>query len=197
MGPLGDRYGRTFALGCLSTFKQAGYLVPHHPGGAVRFRTSCTVRRGCCRFGSSHERLLGSYPLWKLGGHLRRRHHYVWTVVLLLQCCVATLLHRDVPTAVRSTGLALGTQIGFVVSHGFVPVIASWIAGGAGDNWAGVRIFVTVVCVLAAGAALTAKEITPLNLDEIDALHLERTEQDDLVRSRANVEKRQTSVVVE
>lgn len=77
------------------------------------------------------------------------------------------------------------------------PVIASWIAGGAGDNWAGVRIFVTVVCVLAAGAALTAKEITPLNLDEIDALHLERTEQDDLVRSRANVEKRQTSVVVE
>ncbi len=35
MGPLGDRYGRTFALGCLSTFKQAGYLVPHHPGGGL------------------------------------------------------------------------------------------------------------------------------------------------------------------
>jgi hypothetical protein len=80
------------------------------------------------------------------------------------------------PLRVRVTGLALGTQIGFAVSGGFAPVLASAVAGPAGDNWLGVAVFVTVACLISGGAALTAKETAQKSLDEIDALHTSRTE---------------------
>jgi MFS family permease len=80
------------------------------------------------------------------------------------------------PTSVRVSGLALGTQIGFAVSGGFAPVLASGVAGAEGDNWLGVAVFVTVACLLSAGAALTAKETAKKSLDEIDDLHTSRTE---------------------
>lgn len=80
------------------------------------------------------------------------------------------------PLRVRVTGLALGTQIGFAVSGGFAPVLASAVAGPAGDNWLGVAVFVTLACLVSAGAALTAQETAKKSLDEIDALHTSRTE---------------------
>lgn len=98
------------------------------------------------------------------------------------------------PTPVRVTGLALGTQIGFAVSGGFGPVLASWLAGSSGDNWLNVGIFVAVVGVLSAVAGLTAKETRHLNLDEIDALHTARSEAAELPREAAAA--RRTSRII-
>lgn len=102
------------------------------------------------------------------------------------------------PTSVRVTGLALGTQIGFAVSGGFVPVIASVLAGTQGDEWLRVSIFVGIACLLAAVAAMTTPETRDLNLDEIDALHLARGEVADLARAGAlGTTTRQTTVIVD
>ena len=77
------------------------------------------------------------------------------------------------PTDIRVTGLALGTQIGFALSGGLVPVIASWLAGSDGTDYRLVSIFVAVVGVLVALAAMTAKETKSLTLEQIDELHQE------------------------
>lgn len=102
------------------------------------------------------------------------------------------------PTSVRVTGLALGTQIGFAVSGGFVPVIASVLAGTLGDEWLRVAIFVAIICLIAAVAALTAPETKHLNLDEIDALHTARGKAADLARNGAGgLNTRHTTIVVD
>lgn len=102
------------------------------------------------------------------------------------------------PTGVRVTGLALGTQIGFALSGGFAPVLASWLAGVEGDDWLAVGIFAAVVGVFVALAALSAKETSMLNLDEIDALHTSRTEAAELRRAGLNpVTERRTTLVIE
>jgi MFS family permease len=80
------------------------------------------------------------------------------------------------PTRVRVTGLALGTQIGFAISGGFAPVLASSLAGAEGDNWLGVAGFVTAACLISVVAALTAKETKDKTLGDIDDLHTTRTE---------------------
>ncbi len=79
------------------------------------------------------------------------------------------------PTSVRVTGLALGTQIGFAVSGGVAPALASAVAGKSGENWVSVAAFTAGVCVFVALAAMTAKETKPLDLDEIDRLHADRS----------------------
>lgn len=79
------------------------------------------------------------------------------------------------PTTVRVTGLALGTQIGFAVSGGLAPVVASAVAGTSGQNWASVAGFTAVVCLLVSLAALTAKETKSRTLDEINVLHADRS----------------------
>jgi MFS family permease len=86
------------------------------------------------------------------------------------------------PTRVRVTGLALGTQIGFAISGGFAPVLASSLAGAEGDNWLGVAGFVTGACLIAVVAALTAKETKDRTLGQIDDLHTTRTEAVELDR---------------
>ncbi|HIW92389.1 MAG TPA: MHS family MFS transporter [Candidatus Corynebacterium avicola] len=73
------------------------------------------------------------------------------------------------PTSVRVTGVALGTQIGFALSGGFAPVLASLVAGESGENYVGVAIFTTVVVVLISGAIATTRETAFMTLDEIDA----------------------------
>ncbi|GAA1550671.1 MULTISPECIES: MFS transporter [Brevibacterium] len=79
------------------------------------------------------------------------------------------------PTSVRVTGLALGTQIGFAVSGGLAPVLASAVAGASGENWVSVAGFTAGVCVFTALAAMTAKETKGLSLEEIDTVHEARS----------------------
>lgn len=86
------------------------------------------------------------------------------------------------PTPVRSTGLALGTQVGFAVSGGFVPVIAAALNGNGMDNWVMPALFVMLVCVCVAVVALTAKETSKRPLENIDNLHMSRTEALEVVR---------------
>ncbi len=60
-------------------------------------------------------------------------------------------------TQVRFSGLALGTQIGFVLA-GFAPAIVSALGGVREGGWVVISIFTAVVCVIAALAAMTARE---------------------------------------
>jgi MFS family permease len=64
---------------------------------------------------------------------------------------------------VRYSGTAIGIQIGLVVA-GFAPALCSYWVGNAGGDWTPAALLTAVACVLAAAAALTAKETfkTPL-----------------------------------
>lgn len=75
------------------------------------------------------------------------------------------------PTKVRVTGLALGTQIGFAVSGGFAPPLASFVAGSNGSNWGAVAVMVSLACLISGAAAFSAQETTHLTLEEIDNQH--------------------------
>ena len=79
------------------------------------------------------------------------------------------------PTTARVTGMALGTQVGFAVSGGLAPVLASAVAGAGGENWVSVAAFTAGVCVLVGLVAMTAKETKGLSLEEIDIVHEERS----------------------
>ena len=79
------------------------------------------------------------------------------------------------PTTARVTGLALGTQVGFAVSGGLAPVLASAAAGAGGENWVSVAAFTAGVCIVVGLVALTAKETKGLSLEEIDVVHEERS----------------------
>ena len=72
------------------------------------------------------------------------------------------------PNRVRVSGLAVGTQIGFALSGAIAPIIATAMAGANVTLWVGPSMFAIALGVLAAGAALTAKETSKLTLDQID-----------------------------
>lgn len=72
------------------------------------------------------------------------------------------------PTRVRVTGLALGTQIGFALSGGIAPAVATALAGDDFGNWVGPAAFTLGMAALAATAALTARETGKLSLAEVD-----------------------------
>lgn len=80
------------------------------------------------------------------------------------------------PTRVRVTGLALGTQIGFAISGGLTPILATSVAGADGAAWVNVALVVAAAGLISVLAALTAKETKDLSLDEINDLHTTRTE---------------------
>ncbi|PBB08883.1 MFS transporter [Kocuria sp. WRN011] len=80
------------------------------------------------------------------------------------------------PTRVRVTGLALGTQIGFAISGGLTPILATSVAGADGAQWMNVALVVAAAGLISVVAALTAKETKDRSLDEIDDLHTTRTE---------------------
>jgi MFS family permease len=60
-------------------------------------------------------------------------------------------------TAVRFSGLAIGTQLGFLVA-GFAPAIVTALGGVEEGGWVVISVFTAVVCLIATCAALTAKE---------------------------------------
>ena len=60
-------------------------------------------------------------------------------------------------TQVRFSGLAIGTQLGFLMA-GFAPSIVTALGGVREGGWVVISIFTAVVCLISAGAALTARE---------------------------------------
>jgi MFS family permease len=60
-------------------------------------------------------------------------------------------------TRVRFSGLAIGTQLGFLVA-GFAPAIVTALGGVKEGGWVVISVFTAVVCVIATLSALTAKE---------------------------------------
>jgi MFS family permease len=71
------------------------------------------------------------------------------------------------PMSVRLSGMAIGTQIGYALG-GFAPTFAQWIAGGGPGGWVPVAGLVFAASVIAASAALTARETYRVPLEEID-----------------------------
>ncbi|MGO1320913.1 MAG: MFS transporter [Galactobacter sp.] len=80
------------------------------------------------------------------------------------------------PTRVRATGVALGTQIGFAVSGGFAPAIASSLSGENLTNWVGPAVFLSVACLIAVIAALTAKETAHLDRADLETVQMSAAE---------------------
>ncbi len=67
-------------------------------------------------------------------------------------------------TKVRLSGMAIGTQIGFALG-GFAPAISAAVMGPGPNGWVPVAVFTTATAVVAAAAAMTAREtyLTPMN----------------------------------
>jgi hypothetical protein len=68
-------------------------------------------------------------------------------------------------TKVRFSGLAIGTQLGFLMA-GFAPAIVAAMGGIQAGGWVQISIFTAAICAVAAISALTAKETfrTPTKL---------------------------------
>jgi MFS family permease len=60
-------------------------------------------------------------------------------------------------TQVRFSGMAIGTQIGFLLA-GFAPTIVTALGGVREGGWVVISIFTAIVCLIAALSAMTAKE---------------------------------------
>ncbi len=60
-------------------------------------------------------------------------------------------------TRVRFSGMAIGTQLGFLLA-GFAPTIVTALGGVREGGWVIISIFTAVVCLISAGAAATARE---------------------------------------
>ena len=72
-----------------------------------------------------------------------------------------------VPPRVRLSGTAIGTQIGFALG-GFAPTFASAIAGPGPGGWLPVAVLTLGASLLAAIAAMTARETHKIPLHELD-----------------------------
>ena len=60
-------------------------------------------------------------------------------------------------TQVRFSGMAIGTQLGFLMA-GFAPTIVTALGGVREGGWVVISAFTAVICVIAAAAAATARE---------------------------------------
>lgn len=67
---------------------------------------------------------------------------------------------------VRMSGTAIGTQIGFALC-GFAPTIAQLILGEGPNGWMPVAIFTSATALIAAIAALTARETAHIPTEEL------------------------------
>lgn len=67
-------------------------------------------------------------------------------------------------TQVRFSGMAIGTQLGFLVA-GFAPSIVTAMGGVREGGWVVVSVFTAGVCLIAAAAALTARETKDVPTD--------------------------------
>jgi len=69
-------------------------------------------------------------------------------------------------TRVRLSGMAIGTQIGFMLG-GFAPAIASALLKPGPGGWMPVALFTTVVSVISAISASTARETYNVPMDQL------------------------------
>jgi MFS family permease len=71
------------------------------------------------------------------------------------------------PSRVRYTGVAIGTQIGYMIG-GFAPAIAAAIEGDGPNGWLPVAIFACLALVISGVSATLGKETSNMNLKELD-----------------------------
>lgn len=69
-------------------------------------------------------------------------------------------------TRVRVSGVAIGTQIGFLMA-GFAPTIVTALGGVQDGGWVVISIFTAVIALIAAGSALTARETKSVPTEEL------------------------------
>jgi MFS family permease len=79
----------------------------------------------------------------------------------------ASMYTEMFPTRVRYTGVAIGTQLGFLVA-GFAPAIEQAIQGQGTGGWLPVAIFASVCMLIAAVAGWSGKETKSMDLRKID-----------------------------
>ncbi|WP_329310408.1 MFS transporter [Streptomyces sp. NBC_01262] len=94
----------------------------------------------------------GSYPLIFLTGILT-----LGVVYSAANGIWPSLYGEKFTTAVRLSGMAIGTQIGFAIA-GFAVTFAAEIAGPDGSNWQGVAIFTAVLCAISSLSVLSGRE---------------------------------------
>lgn len=73
-------------------------------------------------------------------------------------------------TRVRFSGMAIGTQLGFLMA-GFAPSIVAAMGGVADGGWVVISIFTGVISVIAAVSALTARETRSVPTAELGLRH--------------------------
>lgn len=67
---------------------------------------------------------------------------------------------------VRYSGVALGTQLGFLLA-GFSPAIGKAIAGEGDTGWLPVAVFTSICCIISAVSAATARETFRTEMHEL------------------------------
>ncbi|MFC0582842.1 MFS transporter [Micrococcoides hystricis] len=75
---------------------------------------------------------------------------------------------------VRYTGMAMGNQLGLVVA-GFGPLIGGLILGDGVNGWIPVAVFGTVCALIAAAAALSARETAHTKIEDLGEPFLKAT----------------------
>jgi MFS family permease len=69
-------------------------------------------------------------------------------------------------TQVRFSGVAIGTQLGFLMA-GFAPTIVTALGGVREGGWVVISLFTAVVCVIAALSASTARETKAVPTEQL------------------------------
>jgi MFS family permease len=69
-------------------------------------------------------------------------------------------------TKVRLSGVAIGTQFGFMLAAQ-APVLATYLMVGSPNNWHPVAMLVTLSCLVSAAAVISMRETSRLSLDEL------------------------------
>ena len=80
----------------------------------------------------------------------------------------ASMYAESFPTAVRFTGVAIGTQLGFLVA-GFAPAIEASLQGSGHFGWVPVGIFAAITALISAAAGWAGRETRGVSLEELDA----------------------------
>ncbi|WP_371131044.1 MFS transporter [Arthrobacter sp. SDTb3-6] len=79
----------------------------------------------------------------------------------------ASMYTEMFPTNVRYTGVAIGTQLGFLIA-GFAPAIERAIQGEGTTGWVPVAVFAAVCMFIAAASAWSSRETMGVELAVID-----------------------------